>query len=114
MPQADRVAAVDARLGRSPHDGRAAVAATLQALQEVLAHGEPVKMVAFGRFRVRQNRARGGRHPQPGHATVIPPRRGLTGKPRPYLRDAVQGAKAPSGVPGLPQGRRVQGPGSKT
>lgn len=114
MTTAELVEAVYERMGRSPHACRAAVEATLQGLKAVLEHGAPVKMVACGSFRVRQQRARVGRHPTTGQATVIPPRRVLTFNPRPYLRDAVQGAEAPEGGPGLPQGRRVKGPGSKT
>jgi integration host factor subunit alpha len=95
MTKADLVEAVYERMGLSHHECRAAVEATLQVLKEVLEHGEPVKIVAFGSFRVRQKRARVGRNPKTGQAIVIPPRRVLTFKPSLYLRDAVQGEEAP-------------------
>jgi integration host factor subunit alpha len=94
MTKADLVEAVYERMGLSHRECAAAVEATLQAFKEALHHGEPVKIVAFGSFRVRQKRARVGRNPKTGQAIVIQPRKVLTFKPSRFLRDIVNTEEA--------------------
>jgi integration host factor subunit alpha len=89
MTKVDIVDIVCERLGLSHRAAQEAVEATLAAVKEALQNGEPVKIVAFGSFSVRQKRARMGRNPKTSQAIVIQPRKVLTFKPSRFLRDVV-------------------------
>jgi integration host factor subunit alpha len=89
MTKGDIVDVVCERLRLSRRAAHEAVEATLTVVKEALQNGEPVKLVAFGSFRVRQKRARMGRNPTTGQAIVIQPRKVLTFKPSRFLRDVV-------------------------
>jgi integration host factor subunit alpha len=95
MTKVDLVDVVCERMGLSRRAAQEAVEATLEVVKEALQHGEPVKIVAFGSFSVRQKRERMGRNPKTGQAIVIQPRKVLTFRPSQYLRDAMQGEEAP-------------------
>jgi integration host factor subunit alpha len=93
MTKGDLVDVVCERMGLSRRAAHEAVEATLEVVKEALQNGEPVKLVAFGRFSVRQKRERMGRNPQTGHAIVIQPRKVLTFRPSRFLRDVVNTAE---------------------
>lgn len=89
MTRAELMDVVSERTGRSRRACAAVVEATLAVIKEALQNGEPVTIVAFGRFSVRQTRERMGRNPKTGQAIVIQPRKVLTFKPSRFLRDVV-------------------------
>jgi integration host factor subunit alpha len=54
-----------------------------------LEHGETVKLTAFGSFFVRKKRERIGRNPRTGQPFRIAPRRVLSFKPSPALKQKM-------------------------
>jgi integration host factor subunit alpha len=70
--------------------------AALESISQTLARGEVVKLSRFGNFVVRAKRQRLGRNPKTGKAVAITPRRVVTFRPSPMLRQQVGGAKRAS------------------
>jgi integration host factor subunit alpha len=89
LTRADLMDVVSERIGRSRRACAAVVEATLAVIKEALQNGEPAKIVAFGRFTVRQKSARRGRNPKTGHPIIITPRKVLSFKASQSLRDVV-------------------------
>ncbi len=52
-------------------DAEAAVAATIEAIEEALVAGEKVQLIGFGSFEVKKRAARTGRNPATGAAIKI-------------------------------------------
>ena len=69
----------------------------LELLKTTLQKGEPISIQGFGRFAVRSKRARQGRNPRTGEATMISARRVVTFQPSRLLKTEV------SSVPALRQ-----------
>jgi len=70
---------------------------TLEAMVGALEQGEVVKIARFGNFVVRSKQTRQGRNPKTGQRVQIEPRRVVTFKPSPILRDQVEAGAAPAG-----------------
>jgi len=61
----------------------------LDTMKETLERGETIKISGFGKFEVREKRARVGRNPQTGEILEISARRVVTFKPSQVLRNAL-------------------------
>ena len=66
-----------------------AVDAALDAIIEALKQSEPVSLVGFGTFQVRERAARKGRNPQTGASIDIAASRAAAFKPGKALKDAL-------------------------
>lgn len=75
--------------GFSKKEAAEVVEAVFDAMKEVLAEGEKIKLSGFGNFVVREKAARVGRNPQTGEEIVIAARRVLTFKPSQVLKEAL-------------------------
>jgi integration host factor subunit alpha len=75
--------------GFSKKEAAEVVEAVFDAMKEVLAEGEKIKLSGFGNFVVREKAARVGRNPQTGDEIVIAARRVLTFKPSQVLKEAL-------------------------
>jgi integration host factor subunit alpha len=67
----------------------------LDEISNALVRGEHMKLSSFGVFSVRGKRERTGRNPKTRVEAPIAPRRVLTFKPSPVLRDAINEANSP-------------------
>ncbi len=56
-----------------------------------LRQGEDVLIFNFGKFAVRQKRARKGRNPRTGEEVIISPRKVVTFRPSPVFRSKING-----------------------
>jgi DNA-binding protein HU-beta len=74
----------------SKKDATKAVDAVFYTIQEALKKGEPVQLIGFGNFEVRERSARTGRNPQTGQTIEIPATRVPAFKPGKKLKDAVK------------------------
>lgn len=68
----------------------------LEAITTALETEDVVKIARFGNFVVREKRTRLGRNPKTGQQVMIKPRRVVTFKPSPILRERVENAGAAS------------------
>lgn len=74
----------------SKKDATKAVDAVFDSIQESLKNGEPVQLIGFGNFEVRERSARKGRNPQTGEEIDIAATRVPAFKPGKSLKDAVK------------------------
>ena len=77
-------------------DQRAAtevVEAFLELIKEMLEKGEDVSLSGFGKWQVKEKRARRGRNPQTGEELIIAPRRVVTFSLSNVLRAKLVGQK---------------------
>lgn len=63
---------------------------TLEHIVAALERGEMVKLARFGNFTVRAKQTRQGRNPKTGQSVLIEPRRVVTFKPSPILREHIE------------------------
>lgn len=68
------------------------VEAVFELMKEVLESGENLKIARFGNFEVKNKNARRGRNPKTGVPLTITPRRVLTFKPSPVLKQQINGS----------------------
>ena len=61
----------------------------IEVIAERLSAGETVTISGFGRFRVREKRAREGRNPKTGEAAAIPARRVVSFRSSVNLRERI-------------------------
>lgn len=66
-----------------------AVDAILDGIEAGLVKDGEVSIKGFGTFKVKHNKARKGRNPKTGEAIDIPASKGLSFKPSPVLKDAM-------------------------
>lgn len=66
-----------------------ALDASLQAITDSLKQSEPVSLIGFGTFLVRERAERTGRNPQTKEAITIPASRAAAFKPGKALKDAL-------------------------
>ncbi len=69
------------------------VEAFLQASKECLVEGEDILLSGFGKFCIKEKKARRGRNPQTGEELMLSGRRVVTFKPSGILRDRVNSGK---------------------
>ena len=75
-----------------PKDKSSEVVETLlEIIKSTLASGEDVLVSGFGKFIVREKRARKGRNPATGEVMILEPRRVVTFKCSGMLRDRING-----------------------
>ncbi|MGW8286691.1 MAG: integration host factor subunit alpha [Desulfobulbales bacterium] len=68
-----------------------AVEALLTTMKNCLADGEELLISGFGKFNVKDKKARRGRNPQTGEELILDPRRVITFKPSGILRSRING-----------------------
>ncbi len=66
-----------------------AVEAVIEIIKETLEDGENVLISGFGKFTVKDKKARRGRNPHTGEDLVLAPRRVVTFKPSGVLRNKI-------------------------
>jgi len=71
MNKSELVSAIAKSAGLSKADSGRALDATVTAITESLAKGEPVTLIGFGTFEVRDRAARTGRNPRTGEELQI-------------------------------------------
>lgn len=74
----------------SKKDATKAVNAVFDTILNSLKNGEPVHLIGFGNFEVRERSARKGRNPQTGEEIEIPATRVPVFKPGKTLKEAVK------------------------
>ena len=89
MTKADIVEEVYERVGISKQEAARLTEMFLDIMKENLEKGETVKISGFGNFVVRAKRPRRGRNPQTGDDITITPRKALTFKTSPLLKQAL-------------------------
>lgn len=89
MNKSELVAAIAEKANLTKADSSAALDATVSAITESLANGEPVILIGFGTFEVRNRAARPGRNPRTGEAIEIKASRNPAFKAGKALKDAV-------------------------
>jgi len=89
MTKADIVEELYERVGVSKQEATRITELFLDIMKETLEKGETVKISSFGNFVVRAKRSRRGRNPQSGDEIMITPRKVLTFKPSPLLKQAL-------------------------
>lgn len=67
------------------------VESTLELVKSTLESGEDVLISGFGKFNVREKRARRGRNPQTGEMIMLPPKRIVTFKSSSVLKRRING-----------------------
>lgn len=68
-----------------------AVETLLQIMKDCLANGENLLISGFGKFNVKDKKARRGRNPQTGEELILDARRVITFKPSGILRAKING-----------------------
>ena len=96
MTKADLVESIYEKVGFSKADSALIVDSFFDIFKETFAKGRNVKISGFGTFAIKQKHSRKGRNPQTGEEIVIPARKVLTFKPSHVLKEALNGADAPS------------------
>jgi len=89
MTKADIAEEVYEKVGISKQEAARFTEIFLDIMKEALERGETVKISGFGSFVVRAKRPRRGRNPQTGEEMTITPRKVLTFKPSPLLKQAL-------------------------
>lgn len=94
MNKSELVGRVAEVAGLTKKDTEKALNAFVEVVQEALAKGEPVGILGFGTFLVRERAAREGRNPRTGQPIRIPAARVPVFRPGRNLRVAVGGEEA--------------------
>ena len=92
MNKKDIVEAIHQRIGFSKRETSAIVEAGFDLLKTALAEGDTVMITGFGRFSVREKKARRGRNPQTGESITIPGRKVVTFKASRVLKGRISEA----------------------
>jgi integration host factor subunit alpha len=77
--------------GFSKHKSREMVEAVFELVKKALESGDDVLISGFGKFIVRKKDARRGRNPATGEDLTLDPRRVITFKCSPRMRERVNG-----------------------
>jgi len=91
LTKADLVQKVYQEHGLTKSGAVEAVEAFLGISKNCLASGEDLLISGFGKFNVKQKKARRGRNPQTGDELILDARKVVTFKPSGILRDKVNG-----------------------
>jgi integration host factor subunit alpha len=78
--------------GFSKQKARTTVETVFELVKKALESGDDVLVSGFGKFVVREKEARRGRNPQTGQDLTLDPRRVITFKCSPRMRERVNGA----------------------
>ena len=79
------------RLGISKFESTRILESVLETVKTSLSNGEDVLISGFGKFIVRKKEARRGRNPATGEDLTLDPRRVITFKCSPRMRDRING-----------------------
>lgn len=93
LTRADLAEAITRKVGLSRAEAGAMVEAVLDHISEALVTGSNVKLSGFGTFVLRDKGQRIGRNPKTGVEVPILPRRVLTFRASPLLRDRVSAGR---------------------
>ncbi|MBW2173699.1 MAG: integration host factor subunit alpha [Deltaproteobacteria bacterium] len=91
VTKADIVDSVSKRLGMPKRRSAEVVESMLEVVKKTLGNGEDVLISGFGKFCVRDKDQRRGRNPQTGEDMILRPRRVVTLRCSPVLKDKVNG-----------------------
>jgi integration host factor subunit alpha len=83
------ISSIGDRLGVSKFESSRIVESVLETVKSSLANGEDVLISGFGKFTVREKGARRGRNPATGEDLTLDPRRLITFKCSPRMRDRI-------------------------
>lgn len=89
----DIVSRVYELTGMSKTESRQAVEALFEIMKEKLERGEDVKISGFGKFQVKEKKARRGRNPRTGENMTLQERRVLVFSTSPVLREKINSGK---------------------
>jgi len=89
MNKQELVAAVAEKANMSKKEAAKAVEAVVEVVKEALAKGEPVRIIGFGTFMVRQRGERRGRNPRTREEITIPARKAPVFKASSQLKELV-------------------------
>lgn len=89
MTKADIVERISERCGIPKKDSSEMVELVFSILKNTLEIGEDIKISGFGKFEVKNKRARKGRNPQTGDSITIDARKILTFKPSNVLKSSL-------------------------
>lgn len=93
VTKADLVEKVYERIGFSKKEASELVELVFATLKDTLRQGEKVKISGFGKFEVRQKKARVGRNPQTGEQIMISARKVLNFAPSQVLKGLLNGGE---------------------
>ena len=93
MNKAELIEAIAKESGLTKADSKRALDAFLGAAEKSLKKGEPVVLIGFGTFKVKQRKARNGRNPQTGKAIKIKAKKVVSFKAGADLSAAAAKAK---------------------
>jgi integration host factor subunit alpha len=85
------VSSIGNRLGISKFESTRILEFVLETIKTSLSNGEDVLISGFGKFIVKEKGARRGRNPQTGQDLTLDPRREITFKCSPVIRDRLNG-----------------------
>ena len=91
MTKADIVKAVYTRIGISKSESAQLVDDFFEMIRASLASGEDVKLSGFGHFALRDKGERIGRNPKTGVEIMITPRRVVTFRASPIMKNRING-----------------------
>jgi integration host factor subunit alpha len=90
ITRADLVEAIVRRTGVPRAEAGKFLESMLERIGDALVNGDAVKLARFGNFQARRKRERVGRNPKTGAEVPITPRRVVTFRPSPLLRERVE------------------------
>jgi len=100
MTKADLAEVIQDNADMTKADALDAVEGLLEIIKITLEGGEDLKIANFGKFEVRQKKARLGRNPQTGEAITIEPRQIVTFRPAALLKKCLNdGSSIPASKP---------------
>ncbi|MDQ6963790.1 MAG: integration host factor subunit alpha [Mariprofundales bacterium] len=91
MTKADIVKAVYTRIGVSKSESAQLVETLFETIRTSLESGEDVKLSGFGHFALRDKSERIGRNPKTGVEIMISPRRVVTFRASPIMKNRING-----------------------
>ena len=92
MNKKDIIEAIHDKVGFSKRETGAIVDAAFELVKTSLVKGNSVMISGFGKFSVRERRARKGRNPQTGQAITLPAGNAVTFKVSQALKERVNAA----------------------
>jgi len=91
LTKADMVKSIQDQFGLPKDKSIDLFESTLEIIRQTLVNGEEVKISGFGKFYIIDKKARNGRNPQTGEPMIIEPRRIVSFKCSPRVRDSLNG-----------------------
>ena len=85
------ISSVGTHVGVTKSESTRLVESVLETVKTSLSNGEDVLITGFGKFIVRNKAARRGRNPATGESLTLEPRKVITFKCSPLMRDRING-----------------------